>query len=121
MRWRRAATTAALLAVLLTAGCHDDGPGATAPRAATAATDAAPPTTDAALPGEAPLEVPGVTAILEQYREDEIQGLISVKTTNRSNANPPAGRPWRRPRCVEYRPEKSQRSASTVATSSTPR
>jgi hypothetical protein len=73
-----------LLTVLLTAGCHDDGPGATAPRAGTAVTDAAPPTTDAALPGEAPLEVPGVTAILEQYREDEIQGLISVKTTNRS-------------------------------------
>ena len=72
-----------MLAVLLTTGCHDDGPGASAPRVSTALTTVAPATTDAA-PGETPLEVPGITAILEQYREDEIQGLISVKTTNRS-------------------------------------
>ena len=80
---RRRAATAAVLAVLLTTGCHDDGPGASAPRGSTALTTVAPSTTDAA-PGETPLEVPGITAILEQYREDEIQGLISVKTTNRS-------------------------------------
>ena len=33
------------------------------------------------------VRVPGLTATLEQYREDEIQGLISVKTSNESSSN----------------------------------
>jgi hypothetical protein len=31
-------------------------------------------------------ELPGLTATLEQYREDEINGLMSVQTTNRSSS-----------------------------------
>jgi hypothetical protein len=42
---------------------------------------------DDSSPAEGAVEVPGLTATLEQYREDEIQGLISVKTTNASSSN----------------------------------
>ena len=56
-----------------TAGCvADDGGGATA--------------TSASLPDERVIRLPGLTATLEQYREDEIQGFISVKTSNQSSS-----------------------------------
>jgi hypothetical protein len=63
---------AALLAVVgaLGVGCADDGPGTA-------------PTTTAA---EQPRRITGLTATLEQYREDEIAGLISVQTTNSSTS-----------------------------------
>ena len=38
-------------------------------------------------PADGAVRVPGLTATLEQYREDEIQGLISVKTSNESSSN----------------------------------
>ena len=54
-------------------GCEADGP------------DLARPTTT--VPSAEPtVEVPGLTATLEQYREDEIQGFMSVQTTNRSSS-----------------------------------
>jgi hypothetical protein len=34
-----------------------------------------------------PAQVPGLTAILEQYREDEILNLLQVKATNRSSSS----------------------------------
>ena len=81
----RRPVTAGLLALLFATGCHDDAPDAAAPRASTVVTEAV-ATSTAAAPGETALEIPGITAILEQYREDEIQGLISVKTTNGSSS-----------------------------------
>jgi hypothetical protein len=61
----------ALVAVVgALAGCADDGPGTV-------------PTTTAAAP---PRQLAGLTATLEQYREDEIAGLISVQTTNASTS-----------------------------------
>ncbi len=41
-------------------------------------------TASTSLPDEPATQLPGLTATLEQYREDEIQGFISVKTTNQS-------------------------------------
>ena len=35
----------------------------------------------------APTTIPGLTAILEQYREDEILNLLQVKATNRSTSS----------------------------------
>ena len=42
--------------------------------------------TTTSLAGPVARRVDGLTATLEQYREDEIQGLISVQTTNRSTS-----------------------------------
>jgi hypothetical protein len=61
-RRRRSAVVAGLFLGLL--GCADDSP-----------------------PAAGAVEVPGLSATLEQYREDEIQGLISVKTSNKSTSD----------------------------------
>jgi hypothetical protein len=42
--------------------------------------------TTSSLAGPVGRRIDGLTATLEQYREDEIQGLISVQTTNRSTS-----------------------------------
>ena len=72
MRWR---------AIALWRGASS-GARPTGPTTATSASTASPaPTTTTAAE---PQRLDGLTAILWQYREDEIQGLLSVKTTNRS-------------------------------------
>jgi hypothetical protein len=60
---------AVLVVVGLLAGCDSDPVD-------TASTPAA----------RAPSRISGLTATLEQYREDEINGLMSVQTTNRSSS-----------------------------------
>lgn len=81
--------TVGLMAVsAVLAGCRADRAD-TSPSAPPPATVTATPTTPVpgeARPDERTIEVPGLAAILEQYREDEIQRLISVKTTNRSTS-----------------------------------
>ena len=68
---RRVAVLAAVLGlVAVAAGCGDDDD------------DAA--TTSVSL--QQVTRLPGLTATLEQYREDEIQGFISVKTSNQSSS-----------------------------------
>ena len=68
---RRVAVLAAVLGLLAgAAGCGDDDD------------DAA--TTSVSL--QQVTRLPGLTATLEQYREDEIQGFISVKTSNQSSS-----------------------------------
>ncbi len=57
----------ALLLVAAAAGCDTD------------------PNETTATPAERAIQIPGLTATLEQYREDEINGLMSVQTTNRSS------------------------------------
>jgi hypothetical protein len=67
-----------------TVACATDEPDVAPPVTATVAVPAA--STSEPHPVGQAVRIPGVTAILEQYREDEIQGLISVKTTNRSTS-----------------------------------
>lgn len=89
---RRAGLVAVLLAVLV-AACGSGGgstvTGSAPPPTATAAAPAdstsagSTPAQGTSAPG-APTTLPGLTAILEQYREDEILNLLQVKATNRS-------------------------------------
>jgi hypothetical protein len=76
---------AALVSVVgaLGIGCAGDQPDTAAP------TTTAPPATSttattSSLAAPTARRINGLTATLEQYREDEIQGLLSVQTTNRS-------------------------------------
>lgn len=85
MRSRGVLVLCGLLGVLAGWACRADEPDTASPVTATVATSAGATTTDRH-PADEPIQIPGVTAILEQYREDEIQGLISVKTTNRSTS-----------------------------------
>jgi hypothetical protein len=67
------------------AGCDAERPDAAGPAAPVVAPDAGAPSSTAARDEEA-IQIPGLTATLEQYREDEIQGLMSVQTSNRSSS-----------------------------------
>lgn len=78
-----------LLAVLLIAapGCRDDSTDRADPSTPIVDTSATGPSTvtPPSSTGGA-VEVDGLTATLEQYREDEIQGLVSVQVTNGSSS-----------------------------------
>jgi len=67
-----ARVVAFVVAVSALGACAPDGPQLVAPTTLSSA--------------EQPSQIDGLTATLEQYREDEIQSLISVQTTNRSSS-----------------------------------
>ena len=78
---RRSGLVAVVLAVLV-AACGSGGPTVTGP----APTDSA--ASGATMPeAGTPTVVPGLTAILEQYREDEILNLLQVKASNHSTSS----------------------------------
>ena len=92
---RGSGLVAVLLAVLVAACGSGGGPTVTGSAPPSTATAAAPadstsagstPAQGTSAPG-APTTLPGLTAILEQYREDEILNLLQVKATNRSTSS----------------------------------
>jgi hypothetical protein len=67
---------------LLAVGCAPDGPDVATPTTTTTITT----TTTTPTAAAQPQPIAGLTATLEQYREDENAGLISVQTTNGSSS-----------------------------------
>ena len=89
-----AGVLAALFAVLVVAcgsGGSESGGSERAPTvvesASSVAGSAESAPTDQPTPSDPAVTVPGLTGILEQYREDEILNLMQVKATNRSRSS----------------------------------
>ena len=89
-----AGVLAALLAVLVVA-CGSGGAESGGPERAPTVVESTPGVaaspesapTDQPPTSDPPVTVPGLTGILEQYREDEILNLMQVKATNRSSSS----------------------------------
>jgi hypothetical protein len=86
MSLRRVVASIVLVGVLPTiAACSEDAREQSSPSTAVPSTSSSVSGSVTAT-GDRPVQVPGLTATLEQYREDEIEGFISVKTSNQSTS-----------------------------------